>query len=273
MRFSLIVATLDRPNDLKNLLESLVLQTYKDFQVIIVDQSDNKDSFKIVDEYRFQLDIIYLHSEIKGLSIARNVGLSLADGDIIAFPDDDCCYSANVLELVSKHFLENASYHIISTNSQASIRDNSKYHSAPSSIRELNVWNIFSTIISFTLFIRNNEINILKFDESFGVGAQFGSGEETDLILRLIKEGAKGCYFPDVMVFHPVNKINSIERGYKYALGFGALHRKHFNLWAIKAHFILYTLSSLLKILLFRDIKMNYFLLKGKIKGFYKFNI
>ncbi len=272
MRFSLIVATLNRPIELERLLQSLICQTFKNFEVVIVDQSEDEATFNLINDYSSHLQIIYLHSAIKGLSFARNLGLLRSTGEIIAYPDDDCYYSNQVLEMVDLRFRENKKIQVVSTNSQSSFDDNSKYHNSPKESCELSVWNIFNTIISFTIFIKNENKYVLKFDERFGVGAKFGSGEETDLILRLIGQGAKGYYYPEIVVYHPVNKINSLERGYKYALGFGALHRKHFNFWAIKVHFIIYTFSSIIKVIIMKDLNINFCLLKGKIKGFLSYD-
>lgn len=51
-----------------------------------------------------KIPIKYIHSNIKGLSHARNIGLQKVTGDIVGFPDDDCWYDDTTLELVEKTF-------------------------------------------------------------------------------------------------------------------------------------------------------------------------
>ena len=65
MKFSLIIATLNRPDILFDCLLFVSKQTYKDFEVIIIDQSDDdgiKDKLSI-----FEMDIKYVRTKIRGL--------------------------------------------------------------------------------------------------------------------------------------------------------------------------------------------------------------
>jgi glycosyltransferase involved in cell wall biosynthesis len=99
--FSLIIATLNRVEHNICLLTSLKEQTFKDFEVIIVDQNshDNLKDGLMNDLQDF--DSIYLHvKKDMGLSAARNYGLNHASGQVVAFPDDDCWYQKDSLQLV-----------------------------------------------------------------------------------------------------------------------------------------------------------------------------
>jgi len=87
---SVILATRNRPEQLKNSVESVLIQTYKDFELIVVDGSDNEDSYKVMKEY-LERDprIKYLRDAGTGPSAARNLGLSESNGRYINFQDDD----------------------------------------------------------------------------------------------------------------------------------------------------------------------------------------
>jgi glycosyltransferase involved in cell wall biosynthesis len=269
MKFSLIVATLDRPLELENLLNSLVLQTFKNFEVIIVDQSKSDSSLIVAEKFFESLDIIYLHSEILALSHARNLGISKFSGEIVAFPDDDCQYDQNVLESINYFFEKNKYIQLATCNSRVSEFSNDKYHDSPSEICKISQWNIFKVAISYTIFLKLESNIGLSFDEQFGVGAKYGSAEETDMLIRLLNSGIKGIYLPHITIYHPNNKLQSPEKGFRYALGFGALHRKHIKLLSIKFHFIVYLFSSVMKIILFNDKALNFSILKGKLFGFF----
>jgi Glycosyltransferases, probably involved in cell wall biogenesis len=92
MKFSLIMATYGRSNEIENFLISLKNQTYKNFELIVIDQNDDDKAYKIIKKFQNDINIIYLKVSFKGLSKARNYGLNYASGQIIAFPDDDCEY-------------------------------------------------------------------------------------------------------------------------------------------------------------------------------------
>ena len=104
MKFSLITATLGRVAEIENLLISLSKQTYKDFELILVDQNSHRFIEEIVRRYESIISIIYIRSNRRGLSYNRNIGLDVATGEIVGFPDDDCTYSKNVLEDVKNSF-------------------------------------------------------------------------------------------------------------------------------------------------------------------------
>ncbi|CAD7777542.1 Glycosyl transferase family 2 [Candidatus Methanoperedenaceae archaeon GB37] len=86
---------------LSNLIKKLTEQKFKDFEVIIVDQS--KEHWKLPDIAK-ALSIYYYHTDIKGAVKARNIGLALALGKVIAFTDDDCEPYPDWLENARKYF-------------------------------------------------------------------------------------------------------------------------------------------------------------------------
>ena len=97
MRFSLIVATLGRTTELRHLLESLAVQTHRDFEVIVVDQNPDDRVAQILAPFASQIRIQRLVAQ-PGVSRARNLGLKAVSGDVVAFPDDDCWYPSSLLE-------------------------------------------------------------------------------------------------------------------------------------------------------------------------------
>jgi GT2 family glycosyltransferase len=85
---SLIVCTMNRPRELKRLLQSLFNQSYKNYEIIVVDGSTNMKTFELVK--KFHKKIKYVKQTGRGLPNARNLGLKFAKGSFIAFFDDDC---------------------------------------------------------------------------------------------------------------------------------------------------------------------------------------
>lgn len=100
IKMSVITATYNRPEYLRAILESLRLQTFKDFEVIISDDGGQKSAYPIVKEFEKQLDIKYIWQKDKvwRQGEARNLGIKIAYGDILFLSDDDVFYTPTCLE-------------------------------------------------------------------------------------------------------------------------------------------------------------------------------
>ena len=86
VKLSVIIPTLNRKEDLKNTVDGILNQLFNEFEIIIVDQSE-KENF--VDLSNLDDRIIHIRIKTKSASVARNVGLLQAQGDIVLFIDDD----------------------------------------------------------------------------------------------------------------------------------------------------------------------------------------
>ena len=104
MKVSLVMPTINVTTELELFLKSLRTQTYKDFELIVVDQNEGNEAFEIVKDYEEEFKIKYAKSDEKGLSLNRNRGLVLMEGEIVGFPHDDCEYQPDTLEKVVAFF-------------------------------------------------------------------------------------------------------------------------------------------------------------------------
>jgi glycosyltransferase involved in cell wall biosynthesis/GT2 family glycosyltransferase len=85
--FSVVIPTYRRPALLRTLLERLEEQTFRGFEVVVVDQSEEPfDLAQVAPSFHLE----YLHTEVPGATRARNLGIARARGRVIAFTDDDC---------------------------------------------------------------------------------------------------------------------------------------------------------------------------------------
>lgn len=102
MKFSLIFCTINRLKECETFFYFLENQTYKNFEIIIVDQNSHNKIKNIISKFPFvSRNSKYFKVNFKGLSRARNFGLKHVTGEIICFPDDDCWYSdINLLEKI-----------------------------------------------------------------------------------------------------------------------------------------------------------------------------
>lgn len=104
-------------------LDSLLGQSYRDLEIICVNDGSTDDSAAILDAYAAKdTRIRVIHQENAGVSEARNRGLALAKGDIIGFCDADDAYVPGALECVVGAF-ESAEYEIVVTGFYAEGKD------------------------------------------------------------------------------------------------------------------------------------------------------
>ncbi len=95
---SVVVPTHNRPDTLKNTLESIASQTYKHVEAVVVNDA-GADVSSVVDAFRDRLSVTYLtHDTNKGLAAARNTGIKHASGEYIAYLDDDDLFYRNHIE-------------------------------------------------------------------------------------------------------------------------------------------------------------------------------
>jgi PST family polysaccharide transporter len=229
MRLSLIVATYGRDAELHSLLRSLVEQTFRDFEVIVVDQNTDDRVTKVLEHY--QLPIRHLRT-VKGHSRAFNAGLACITGDVVAFPDDDCWYAPDVLERVVRFFEANPSLDGLTGREwvETGFTSGFRWDREPGPVTPGNVWR---RAITFSMFLRRSIVQGQAFDESLGVGAgsPWGAGEETDYLLRAIARGHSIHYDPTLGVWHRGRSgpysAEIYEKARCYGCGIGRVLRIH----------------------------------------------
>ena len=99
---SVIVPVYNVEPYLRKCLDSVINQTYKDMEILIVDDGSTDGSGDICDEYKTDKRVRVFHTENRGLSCARNVGLDNAKGDWIGFVDSDDWIEPEMYELLIK---------------------------------------------------------------------------------------------------------------------------------------------------------------------------
>lgn len=90
IKYSVIVPVYNRIDEVRDLLESLVCQTQKNFEVIIVEDGSTEPCEEIVDNYYGSFHLKYFYKSNEGRSIARNYGIERASGRYFIFFDSDC---------------------------------------------------------------------------------------------------------------------------------------------------------------------------------------
>lgn len=105
---SIIIPVYNVEKYLRRCIDSILSQTYTDFEAILVDDGSTDESGKICDEYALKDSRIkVIHKKNGGVSAARNSGLDVAVGEYVAFCDSDDYLSADYLEVIFNSLKEN----------------------------------------------------------------------------------------------------------------------------------------------------------------------
>lgn len=99
-KYSVIVPVYNRPEEVNELLHSLTLQQYRNFEVIIVEDGSTNPCRDIVDNYRDKLQLEYIFKQNSGPGPSRNVGYAQAKGDYFVVFDSDCIIPPDYFKIV-----------------------------------------------------------------------------------------------------------------------------------------------------------------------------
>ena len=205
MFFSIIIPVYNRPEEIKELLDSLLASNYtKPYEIVVVEDGSSIPCQHIIDSFSTQLNISYYFKENSGPGDSRNFGMRKAQGDYFLIFDSDCIIPQNYLLEVEAE-LETEFVDCFG-GPDAALDSFSNIQKAI---------NFAMTSFLTTGGIRGGSEKIGKFQpRSFNMGISkkafeasngFGNihpGEDPDLSIRLWKMGFKTRLFPKAFVYH-----------------------------------------------------------------------
>lgn len=106
VKISIIIPVYNKAPFLERCLDSVVNQTVKPYEVILIDDGSTDDGRRICNEYASMYagdHWIVIHTENRGVSSGRNLGLTLVRGDYVSFMDADDAYTLNAIETMQKY--------------------------------------------------------------------------------------------------------------------------------------------------------------------------
>ncbi len=202
--FSIIVPVYNRPEEVAELLESLIKQTFKDFEVIIVEDGSSVLSEKICRNYMGELDLKYYYKENTGPGLSRNYGMQKAKGNFFIILDSDVVVPANYMQII-QDALQQEHFDVFGGPDEAA----QDFTSIQKAI------NYAMTSWLTTGGIRGKGQKLDKFyPRSFNMGLskdvflQTGGfsamryGEDIDLSIRIMNAGFRTKLLPKAYVFH-----------------------------------------------------------------------
>ncbi|WP_430536123.1 glycosyltransferase family A protein [Listeria rocourtiae] len=186
---SVIVATLgDRVTELKRMMETLENQTYPHCEVILVLQNEQDQWTELLARYTIFSKVVRIDE--RGLSRARNTGLEHATGEIVTFGDDDCWYDKATFQHVVDSYQTGKdviSLTMYDPDQQKFGRPQKIKTSRYLTKRELMSRSSIEIFVRRTCLESNKFHDVIRFDEAFGLGATYISGEENIFLTDLFK--------------------------------------------------------------------------------------
>lgn len=238
MFISVVIPTMNRQETVKKCIAALAsakIPANTRIECIIVDNNSTDDTAKVVQELLPSLPFParYVFHSKPGAASARNAGLSYASGDLLAFTDDDCYVDENWLVEIEKLFSQSENIDLaggrVELYDANDCRQTIKTSTEPEFLT--SAYRVRGFLHGCNMVLRRSLIEkIGVFDERFGAGAKLSAAEDTDLVYRAFKAGARLRYSPEFFVHHHHGRSGKrefeiVEKNYK--IGGGALYLKH----------------------------------------------
>jgi len=206
MIFSIILTTYNRVELLERAIDSVLQQTFSDFELLIINDCSTDYTQFHLKTYQDQRIRCFHNSTNSGVSVSRNVGISHAKGKYLAFLDDDDEYFPHFLETVYQAFQNNSSLDFIWTSYQKII--------APHNKTFPHIWRPFNNLtfltqlsFSFGIVIHKNCFNSIGYFDK-----NLKTNEDLDIFFRLIQHQFKGRSLPDVLIKIHQHILPSLSR-------------------------------------------------------------
>lgn len=200
---SIVVPVYNRPDEVRDLLESLAAQDDRDFEVVIVEDGSPVPCGDVCREYADRLRVRYFFKENEGRSIARNYGMDRAGGDFFVFVDSDCILPPDYISGLKRELSEHPTDCFGGPDAA---------HSSFSDTQKAINYSMTSFLT--TGGIRGGKVSLEKFvPRTFNMGysravyRKVGGfremfSEDIDMSTRIRLAGYRIALYPEVKVYH-----------------------------------------------------------------------
>ena len=216
MKYAIVVPVYNRPDEVDELLESLSTQTFKDFEVIIVEDGSQKPCKDVCDKYASILDLHYYYKENSGPGQSRNYGVERTQGEYVIILDSDVVLPTGYLAAVDSELTANSQTPTANSQEPYAIAAWGGPDAAHPSFTPIQKAISYSMTSFFTTGgIRGGKAKLDKFyPRSFNMGirrdvylelggfSKMRFGEDIDFSYRIVEAGYKPRLFPDAWVWH-----------------------------------------------------------------------
>ncbi len=227
---SIIIPTYSRPQQLSDCLAALSRLNYppSDFEVIVVDDGNPIQLDEVVKLWQSKLLITLLKQSNQGPAAARNLGADHAEGQLLAFTDDDCTPATDWLQKFSEQFSKNPNS--LMGGQTINALPNNLYATTSHLLVDFlyDYYNGKDAKIRQTRFFTSNNFSISKqiFQRLGGFSLKFplAAGEDRELCDRALQLGYEMLYVPEALVYHAhhLTFVQFCQQHFNY--GRGAIH-------------------------------------------------
>lgn len=208
---SILIATKDRPGHLNACIKSILKNTYKNFEIIVLDQSQKINLHNNL-FYLKNSKINYKRLSVSGKSKALNLGIALSKGEIISFTDDDCIVDKNWLKNIFQFFKTNPTVEgcFGQTRPYKELLNNglvcpAVFYNTDSIYFNANPYNLHYKCLGMgnNMILKRSLINTVgKFSEWLGPGTKIGTAEDVDYVYRAQQQKYVFYHNPSIIVYH-----------------------------------------------------------------------
>ncbi len=220
-KYSIIIPVYNRPDEIAELLPTLESQTFKDFEVVVIEDGSTVTCKSGVEEYSEKLKIHYYFKKNEGQGFARNFGFSKASGDYFIVFDSDCLIPADYLEKVDTfltlHTLD-AYGGPDAAHDDFTIIQKAISQSLTSFLTTGGIRGRIKHVGDYHPRSFNMGISRKVYEKTKGYLIPF-MGEDLEFSTRIIKRGFKTGLIPDAFVYH--KRRTGLKAFYKQMRYFG----------------------------------------------------
>jgi len=230
MNIAVAISTRDRPDVLRRCLESLRAGRRRPDEVIVADQSEGRETSRVVEEAKSSgLPIRYVRARPGGLGVAQNDAVAATVSEIVAVLDDDCVADESWLREIAGTFEADPELALVAGRvmplgppTPGTYPVSSRVSTEPREFVGKSLpWDIGS---GNNFALRRQWFDrIGGCDERLGPGAPLRGGLDMDLFYRLLGAGGHGRYDPAILVLHErATREGRLSRRPAYGFGMGA---------------------------------------------------
>ncbi|MBQ8454881.1 MAG: glycosyltransferase [Bacteroidaceae bacterium] len=205
MKYSIVVPVYNRPDEVDELLQSLSRQTFRDMEVIIVEDGSSHPCEEVVRRYAGKLQLRYYTKENSGPGLTRNFGAEHSQGDFLIFLDSDCVLPQDFLKEVDAEL----------TRKECDAWGGpDRAHDSFTPVQKAISYSMTSFLTTGGIRGSKKQMDKKFYPRSFNLGVRrslyrqlggFSSmrfGEDIDLSIRIYESGATCRLFPEAWVWH-----------------------------------------------------------------------
>jgi|GEM_PF-937295 len=232
-RVSVIIPVYQGDRFLTEAVESVLNQTYTNYEIIVVNDGSTDNSCGVLQPY-FE-KIRYIYQENQGVAAARNLGIQMAQGELIAFLDQDDFWLPDKLTLQVACFQAQPTLGILNSGWQRvnelgkAIVNVEPWHKA--SELDLRAWLQWKPVLPSAMMFSRQWLQ-----RAGGFDSRFTQSSDVDMLLRLALMGCEAAWVPQITVCYRQHESNTMKNSLEQAESINAVIDNFFALSDLPSH-------------------------------------